>query len=397
MKLKLIIILILLLSSSSVFSICVTPTSGTIYYNSMELCSATHYLNDTTCAVYSGAFRWHINMTNQTLQGNNATIHGDVDQCYAGDSWWFDKGVWFNSNSYNATIKNIRVDNRNRTESGRVFSYNIFFSHFNNFGGFWVDNLWSGQSFYANDMCCVGGGDPWIAPYTYRILITNSKITNGYGCVDPLGGWCEWSLVNVTNHAGAGISNTRWYVNVLVHDSSGNVYTAPVNITGKWNLWHTCMFETIETIWTNSSGRFDRVTLQNHQQIPFQIIPDALDNFYKIQDNLILSGTQASPHTCEGYNFSIDSASCYNQFHVINNNTFIDILIDPANCPSVVAYTEGCGQIGVCTANIMCFVISILKSTITLILCIQPIFILILLGGIGMAILLGMKELSKRF
>jgi hypothetical protein len=56
-----------------------------------------------------------------------------------------------------------------------------------------------------------------------------------------------------------------------------------------------------------------------------------------------------------------------------------------------------CGQIGVCTANIMCFITSILKSTITLILCVQPIFIVILLGGIGMAILFGMKSLSKRF
>jgi hypothetical protein len=56
-----------------------------------------------------------------------------------------------------------------------------------------------------------------------------------------------------------------------------------------------------------------------------------------------------------------------------------------------------CGQIGICTANVMCFIISVLESTITLILCIQPIFIVILLGGIGMAILFGMKSLSKRF
>jgi hypothetical protein len=70
---------------------------------------------------------------------------------------------------------------------------------------------------------------------------------------------------------------------------------------------------------------------------------------------------------------------------------FITILSFFLLLPSVFAI-ESCGNIGLCFNNIGCFLESTLQSTLGLISCIQPAFILVLLVGIASAILLGMKN-----
>ena len=54
-----------------------------------------------------------------------------------------------------------------------------------------------------------------------------------------------------------------------------------------------------------------------------------------------------------------------------------------------------CGELGICTANPMCFFTSVLEFILGMIVCIQGVYWILLLGGIGLAVLLGLKAFSR--
>lgn len=59
--------------------------------------------------------------------------------------------------------------------------------------------------------------------------------------------------------------------------------------------------------------------------------------------------------------------------------------------------SESCGDLGICTANPMCLFISVLEFVLGMITCLNPLFWMILLIGIAMVILFGLKGFAKNF
>lgn len=80
-----------------------------------------------------------------------------------------------------------------------------------------------------------------------------------------------------------------------------------------------------------------------------------------------------------------------------------DLIIGAFNTAGIFIWGTGevepegfyCGSIGICFDNILCFLESLLQSTISFILCVQPMFILVFIVAIAGVLLLAMKNVFR--
>jgi hypothetical protein len=413
---KLIIVAILLLLFPLVQSACVTPVIYTTYYGNTTLCQGDYYFNDTVYGFGSGVLFWRATGNDQYFDCNGSTFYG-FRQGIIGGSVDFDKGLRFYANGYyNYTVKNCNimpdpVDTAGGYPSG--YFKNAIFDNVEPLSSGAISGVWAHNMNSINGWC----GGSWIGDYGFdgysynepwTFTLTDSNHTCGSHDFSYVG--TSFQMVNTTHAQGFG-RNNWWLVNVDVHDAYGNRYIAPVNVTpwvagGSQYCYSgdtVCCGLPVDsfyghsgvgnaTIWTNSSGRFDRDTLEVNQTIFWHAPTDYIENYVRQKDDLILQHYAGSHPTCE-YIFQIDGASCYSQIHQITNNTVLDIEIDPANCPSVMRGPAFyCGEVGLCFDDVMCFFVSVPEFIMSMIQCVEPFFIIIFALGIASVLVLIFKK-----